>query len=214
MPWQQREIIQFCLLLLCVPVQYYISGYFTNVKDRERSQIVINTMKGIGEIKDNLLSSNFWTLKWQELMVWMFADILGNDNDKDDETTEESTEDGKFPKDFDLPSRLTRVHKERPSDLLFRVGQVVQFHTYSYIGVIIGWEYENEDTGQPVYTVLIDETFLKDGLLSLTIEVEQNKFYVIRDHEVRNRNLKWYFASYDGSQYISRQWLKKIYPKD
>lgn len=73
MPWQQREIIQLCLLLLCVPVQYYLSGYFSDVKDRERSQIVMNTMKSIGDFKDSLLDSNFWSLKWQELIVWMFA---------------------------------------------------------------------------------------------------------------------------------------------
>lgn len=64
MPWHNRELFQFMLLVLCVPIQYYLSGYF----DKEsRSEILISTIKSIEEFKDKLFDSSYWLLKWNSL---------------------------------------------------------------------------------------------------------------------------------------------------
>lgn len=71
-------------------------------------------------------------------------DLIVEEAENEEFAETDYTVDGKFPKDFDLPSKLTRVHLERPSDLLYRTGQVVQLTQQAFRGVIVGWEVENE----------------------------------------------------------------------
>lgn len=72
MPWTRREIIQLGLLLLCVPLQYYLTSYDSKSIEKGRSDIVLNLIKEVHSFKDTLLNTSLgpWKLQWLKFLSW------------------------------------------------------------------------------------------------------------------------------------------------
>ncbi|RZF45180.1 hypothetical protein LSTR_LSTR009951 [Laodelphax striatellus] len=218
MPFQRREFFQLSLLLLCVPLQYYVSKFSKNVGEEERSRTIIKTFTQIESFVGSFLSFSYWTEKLKALGSLLFADLIGlnyvsklkgSDSNNDDDESE-------IIRLFALQSVHSKVHEERPGDLKYRIGQVIQHKSLSYRGVVIGWEYHKKESHfkQPVYTVLIDETHVKGDRITSFMELAQDQVILLKFTQVKHRHLKRYFKAYDGSQYLPHEWLRKLYPND
>ena len=121
-------------------------------------------------------------------------------------------------------SSLPRSSRKPESS--FRVGQVIKHKRWGYRGVIIGWDEtalapenwikemhgENKQwKKQPNYSVLVDT---RDRQGAQVTYVPQENIEVISKVKVLHPQIDEHFESYDGSQYIPRPWLRKMYPRD
>lgn len=218
MPWGQREFIQFGLLFLCVPLQYYLSSYEgeTSEKTRYQSQIVQNVFKDLHNFQNNWYLLETWKKKWMDMVSWFVINILGIEENQPEESV--AVEVMEYREKLRLKKvikKSTKVHSERPFALQFRVGQVVQHISEGYKGVIIEWESHPTKPNDPLYTLLIDERDIKDGeSFSGTVDVPQSQLQLLTKATVINRHLKNYFMSFDGAQYIPQPWLRDLYPVD
>lgn len=218
MPWGQREFIQFGLLFLCVPLQYYLSTYEGENSDKTRyqSQIVQNVFKELQSIKDNWYQLETWKKKWMRMVSWIVINILGIEEEKAEESV--AVEVMEYREKLRLKKiikKSTKVHSERPSGLRFRVGQVVQHISEGYKGVIVEWESHHTKPNDHLYTLLVDERDMKDGeSYSRTVDVPQSQLQLLTKATIVNRYLKNYFMSFDGAQYIPQPWLRELYPID
>ncbi|XP_022204907.2 F-box only protein 21 [Nilaparvata lugens] len=116
---------------------------------------------------------------------------------------------------YALETVHSTVHDERPDDLKYRVGQVIEHGPFTIRGVIVGWEYHDKDSKYkgPVYTVLLNELPTQDGQTNF-IEVPQRDIMLKKMKEAKHRHLKRYFKAFDGTQYLPHDWLRRLYPHD
>ena len=115
---------------------------------------------------------------------------------------------------------------DRSQGIRYRVGDVVENTNKGYKGVIIGWDYEAQVPTdliaemykghrhwlkQPNYLVAIDTrhrpipqfAYLGEEILEL-----------VSYTRVIHPSLENYFEYFDGTRYVPRPWLQKVYPKD
>ncbi|PNF38985.1 hypothetical protein B7P43_G05981 [Cryptotermes secundus] len=124
------------------------------------------------------------------------------------------------------------VRNKRPLHLRYRIGQVVKHRTLGYKGVIVGWDLQAKAPESwlqhqygsskalrnwPHYAVLVDGgditgshvTYVVQKQLELMKNTEDVVFEQVRHHETKEK-----FEYFDGAQYIPRERLRILYPKD
>jgi len=215
----QREHLQFALLFLCVPIQYFIvqnSGTSESSRTHQISLIV----KQIQDFHRYWLSPESWT-KWCKKLLLDRADPgTGESIAIEVLKYREEVNTGHF-------ASSTQPRNVRKPQVKFRVGQVFKHKKFGYRGVIVGWDeitkapefwidqmHGRDNPGwrkQPNYSVLVDT---RDREGAQTTYVVQENIEVIKSNKVLHPKVDDHFESYDGSQYIPRPWLRTLYPLD
>lgn len=225
MPLAQREAIQLGLLLLCVPAQYLLSGNIGTGSGR--SQAVLQLVNDVKHIRDSWFKLESWKARWLQFVSWLLKGFI-----KPDEVNESNAQESpaievlRYREKVRYFASSTAVRNERPSHLRYRVGQVVRHRTLGYRGVIIGWDleaqapefwlqlhYGNAKTlrSWPHYAILIDKRDYKGSHVTYVV---QEQLELLRNTEIEHSDIKENFEYFDGAQYIPREKLRTIYPKD
>lgn len=215
----QREHVQFALIFLCVPIQYFIvqnSGSSESSRSHQISLIV----KQITDFQKHWLSPESWTKWCQKILLDRPDPGTGESVAKEVLKYREEVNTGHF-------ASSTQPRIERKPQVKYRVGQVFKHKKFGYRGVIVGWDettkapefWINQMHGkdnpkwrdQPNYSVLVD-TRDREGA-QITYVVQEN-IEVIKSAKVLHPKVDDHFEAYDGSQYIPRPWLRELYPLD
>ncbi|PSN51549.1 hypothetical protein C0J52_09514 [Blattella germanica] len=225
MPLAQREVLQLCLLLLCVPAQYLLSG---NIGTGDgRSQAVMQLVNEVRHLRDSWFKLESWKARWMQLVSWVLEGVIQPENIINKYSFESpAIEVLRYRERAGYFATSKTVRHERPSHLRYRVGQVVKHRVLGYRGVIVGWDleakapetwllriYGNRKTFRswPHYAVLVDE---RDHSGSRVTYVVQEQLELMKNTEVHHSDLKENFEYFDGAQYIPRERLRTLYPKD
>ncbi|GAB6026725.1 hypothetical protein CHUAL_013232 [Chamberlinius hualienensis] len=230
MPWNRRELIQLALLLSCVPLQYLFTTSFNNDANdsNQRDQKLLKLIASLRSFSSHYLRWEPWRLWWLDVGD-KFLQLLKSNIDLDDEYMSESpavevfhfrNKHGHFASSMDIRS-------ERPSEVLYKIGQVVIHKTLGYRGVIIGWDKiakapqswlkmmhpDGKEHWQemPNYAVLVD---VRDRPTSQMTYVPQENLRLVTNTQIEHPKLGSYFSKFDGQKYVPLSWLRTLYPKD
>lgn len=210
--------LQFLLLLLAVPLQYLICEW-TSPSEGKRAQLV----KQISKSFTILSGGMFEWQKWPEkISKWMRALILLLEDDDEGECPAEEVI--KFQAKNGYFGMSTVPRTPRPKHIQFHVGQVIRHKLWNYRGVIIGWDETMTASDQwtqanhhdkkhrhemPNYAILVD---VRDRAGNQVTYVSEENLEVISNTKIVHEILEEYFSDFDGSLYLARPWLKKVYP--
>ncbi|XP_072036672.1 uncharacterized protein [Amphiura filiformis] len=229
--------------MLVVPLQYYLTQR-NPMSPTERSYSVQRLVSSLSVMKDNMLSIKTWQ-KWYFDCVDYITTTVKNlssqgsatssnqakytdtDDDEDDEGESPAIEVMKLkdPQGYFAGSPEPRT--PRPSNVKYRVGQVIRHKKYGYRGVIIGWDpvakapKEWLDRMHPKdkehwssisnYSVLVDT---RDRTSPQTTYVVEENIEIVSNTKVIHPEIDNYFEHFDGTRYLARPFLKKLYPHD
>jgi len=222
----QRDHIQFVILFLCVPFQYFFVLY-TGSSEQSRSYQLSLLVKQIQEFQKDWFTTASWTKWLKENLLENFEHNekipvpgVGESVAKEVLKFREESNSGHFATST-VPRNVRKPHVK------YRVGQVIKHKRFGYRGVIVGWDEmtkapefwidqmhgrdKPEWRSQPNYSVLVDT---RDREGAQTTYVVQENLEVIKNTKVLNPKVDEHFESFDGSQYISRPWLRTLYPLD
>uniref|UniRef100_A0A1B6EFU6 Hemimethylated DNA-binding domain-containing protein n=1 Tax=Clastoptera arizonana TaxID=38151 RepID=A0A1B6EFU6_9HEMI len=206
MPWRYREIIQFGILLLCVPLQYYLTN---SLNLDESASHVLKIVKDLQNFKNSFFQISI-KQQWLKFLSWFVINVLDIRENESDESP--ALEVFQFRKKLGLLQKSEKIHFDHPKEVLYKVGQVVEHITDGYKGVIVDWFFDNEVTKIPVYYLLLHQ--IDTNLVLPVKEVSQNQIYLLDKAKIVNTHLRNYFSLHDGTKYIPRPWLRKLYHKD
>ncbi|XP_050439423.1 uncharacterized protein LOC126844947 [Adelges cooleyi] len=181
---QLRNVVSLVLLILSVPLQIYLMRY-----NREIKEYILQLFKSL---PDELYDSDY-VMDYIDPRpyLWSIFDYAV--------PTTQDVEESEIPKDD--------IHEFRPPHLKYRVGDVVLTYDLS-IAVVVGWSIDMSDlTKEPVYVLLIENK--NESSLE-----QQDRMLLLLDVEVHHTMIEHYFEKFDGTRYLPRDWLKKMYPKD
>ncbi|UJR25574.1 hypothetical protein I4U23_006919 [Adineta vaga] len=218
-------LLQFALLLLAVPIQYFILTKWSS-KDIEQAHAVNKLTNQINQIF-HYLSPNTW-FNW--LISFVIEIPLGFNPLLHKRTWRRgiespATEVYYMREKYGYYGTSPNIRSPRSDHIKYRVGQVVRHKIYNYRAVIIGWDEiasapdewldehhqgHPEYRRQPNYSVLLDT---RDRRAHKTY-IPQEHIEVIKDSKIVNAQLTDYFTLFDGVQYIMQQWLQEQYPHD
>ncbi|CAF4583395.1 unnamed protein product [Rotaria sp. Silwood1] len=193
-------LFQFGLLLLALPLQYFILMKWSS-KDFEQTQAITKITNQINQVF-HYLSPTTW-------FNWFISFVI------------------EVPLGFNplLHKPSPAIRSSRSEYVKYRVGQVIRHKIYGYRAVIIGWdeiasapdqwldEHHHEHPEfrtQPNYSVLLDT---RDRRAHKTY-IPQEHIEVIKNTKIVNAQLSDYFSFFDGVQYIMQPWLQELYPHD
>ncbi|XP_033636099.1 uncharacterized protein LOC117297079 isoform X1 [Asterias rubens] len=230
MPVNRAVVFQFSLLLLVLPVQFIITQW-NPVSNTERTH----------NLQVLMLKLNSWRTQFLSLKAWKqwcntAADYVTGTVQKYayPTITEDESEGGESPAVEVLQYKDKSGHfagsveprSPRSPKVKFRVGQVIRHKTWGYRGVIVGWDETAkapEDwigrmhgshkhwRSLPNYSVLVDS---RDRSDDQTTYVAEENIEIIKNTKVQHPQVEEYFEKFDGTRYLARPWLKKIYPHD
>ncbi|XP_042876843.1 uncharacterized protein LOC122256315 isoform X1 [Penaeus japonicus] len=228
MPFFGRDAAVLCVLVFCVPIQYWLTQR-SFVSPDHRTAEVYKLVEEVRHFASNWLSAE----TWQDWLIGMKKKFIANDyshwytadtNDPEGECPAVEVWHLRSPKGMFAMSPRPRTN--RPLGVRWRVGQVVKHKRWGYKGVIIGWDLkckapeswiEQMHDGhkhwrdQPNYALLVDT---KDRKNSQITYVPQENISPVLKEEVTHPEMGTYFDFYDGAQYIPSPWLRAIYPLD
>ncbi|NXN25681.1 FBX21 protein, partial [Nycticryphes semicollaris] len=224
--------LQICVLLSAIPAQYFISQRY-GTDSAQRIQITerliiaswssfTNTYLSLDTWADRLklwlsktrtcLNAGLLILRFRN---WYYGEKETKIGDNEAETHSYFAE-------------SNHVRSPKPEYIRFSVGQVIVHRRLGYSGVIIGWDgkakapeewlqhkyppakQDLKDT--PHYRILINKA---NGFGKSTAYVPEEEITIIVGLEVvHHPDMEAYFSGYDGSKYIMKPWLEKIYPQD
>lgn len=209
--------LQFLLLLLAVPLQYLICQW-TSPSTNERAQLI----KQISKSFTIFSGSMFEWQKWPEKIVnWISSLRLLLEDDDGECPAEEVI---KFQAKNGYFGMSTVPRTPRPKHIKFYVGQVIRHKLWNYRGVIIGWDETMTASEQwrqtnhqdkkhrhemPNYAILVDA---RDRTGNQITYVPEENLEIITSTKIVHQILEEYFNEFDGSRYLPRPWLKKVYP--
>ncbi|XP_033095968.1 uncharacterized protein LOC117100401 isoform X2 [Anneissia japonica] len=185
-PWQLG------LLLLVVPVQYFLTTW-KPTSDLERRDTIHQLAWKFESWRANTFNAVTWKKwfqqKYNQIVYFLEGrtqPIYGDDDEGESpavEVLDYLDKNGHF-----AGSSEPRI--KRPSNVKFRVGQVIKHKVRGYRGIIIGW----------------DET----------AKAPEDWFRQMHpaDKPILHPQIDDYFEMYDGTRYLARPWLKHIYPHD
>lgn len=228
MPLMRREVIQLGLLLLCVPVQFYISSHWSfDNKQRDHSlKSLINTVQ---EYKESFLEWESWK-RWSSQLLQKFHKSW-NSRNLNEATVNLPAESPAievltYRNKYGFFGASAEIRHYRSEGVKFRIGQVVTHKIWGYSGVIIGWdEYAKAPESwlevmhpadkkhwkdMPNYAVLVD---VRDRSSPQVTYVPQENLAVV-NRNIKHPQLDNYFSEFDGVQYLPRPWLRTLYPSD
>ncbi|KAI8740953.1 F-box only protein 21 [Biomphalaria glabrata] len=226
----QRGGLLYIVLVLAIPLQYYISNTLY-VPSGQREAVFKRLMKSLTNIHYNYLSFSSWhrwcSNVWQKVGSWSTSHktFFTFDTDEMGESPAFDVIQFKHPQGHFGTS--TNIRSPRPSEVKYKVGQVVKHKIWGYRGVIIGWDpiaKAPEDwlnqmhpadkrhwRKMPNYSLLVD---VRDRPEPQMTYVPQENIELLTDTEIQHPNLQNYFDSFDGVKYIMRPALKYFYPRD
>ncbi|XP_071485143.1 uncharacterized protein [Diadema antillarum] len=243
MPALNRGMIfQLALLLLIVPAQYILTQW-KPISTTERNLEVKGLIDKLHLWKEKFFNPEWWRRRgqnaWNTLSNFMDhfekygekilhgGPVTDDDIDDDLEGESPAIEVLKFRQSNGYYGSSTEPRSPRPRHVKFRVGQVVRNKMMGYRGVIIGWDLtvkapeqwikehippENKRyLSQPNYMILVNG---QDRQSFTTAYVVQEALESVENVKVEHSQIDEYFEAFDGSRYLVRPWLKKIYPHD
>jgi len=225
-----RAGVLYAVLVLAIPIQYYMSN-----------QMAVPS--GQREVQMNRIISTFYSFKHKYLSVpswkrWCVSLIkkvdslragkiwthMGDEEDMGESPARELRA-ARHPQGHFATS--TKVRSMRPPGVKYRVGQVIRHKTWGYKGVIVGWDLEADAPERwintmhpadkshwrkmPNYSILVDT---KDRSEAQTTYVPQENIEILTQTEINHPTLWEYFDIFDGAQYIMRKAIQYYYPKD
>ncbi|XP_050806143.1 uncharacterized protein LOC127049430 isoform X1 [Gopherus flavomarginatus] len=215
-------VLQICVLLSALPVQYFISQWY-GMDSAQRLQVTQRIIGYWNSFIKSYLSLDAWTdhltLCISKTRNWYYGEkrTLGVEDEEEIHA---------------YFAESTHIHSPKPESVQFNVGQVIVHRRFGYSGVIVGWDvkarapeewlqhkYPPDKQGlrdTPHYRILINQT---NSFGKSTVYIPEEEITMIMGLEVvsffiRNPDLTTYFSRYDGSKYIMQPWLRKIYPHD
>jgi len=244
MPYEidRRAFFQLTLLLLAVPIQYYLVNLKPTTEETKLESLQ-SIWKRIHETRIYLRES--WPFKEcidaATQLITSLTHIYNNNNNNSPDSESLSQRDageGESPATEVLKSKFTwsdsghfatsiEPRYPRPPSIKYRIGQVVKHKQYGYRGVIVGWDTEakapeswiKDNHGrnkswrqQPNYAVLID---IRDRTVpQIAYCPEVNIELAPSSVRIMHPGMEEFFEAYDGAQYLPRPWLQTIYPMD
>ncbi|XP_063242170.1 uncharacterized protein LOC134542132 isoform X2 [Bacillus rossius redtenbacheri] len=207
----RREALQLGTLLLCVPAQYLLLVSVPSVL--ECTHAVLQATSALRAVRSSLLG-------------WMFP--LTGAGGEDGAEAQES------PAIEVLQLRERAGHWAsspeprllRPSHLLYRVGQAVRHRALGFRAVVVGWDLrakapetwlrnqhrgDQGERGSPHYLLLVDR---RDRSPPAPVYVPQGQLENYSGIKIQHPDIGKYFDYYDGAQYLPKEKLKYLYPKD
>jgi len=234
----QRAFLQLSLLLLALPIQYYLVN-LSSSSEEKKLESLRSVWNIISEAHVHLRSS--WPVKecFDSISqtISMVRRVLSGE-------TEDGLGEGIASDEGESPAVEVLKRKyswsesghfasslepryPRPSNVKFRIGQVVKHKRWGYRGVIVGWDphtkapasWVKENHGenkqwskQPNYAILID---IRDRTIpQLGYVPEENVEVAPPSVRITHPGMEDYFEAFDGAQYLPRPWLKTLYPMD
>ncbi|XP_030850799.1 uncharacterized protein LOC100888448 isoform X3 [Strongylocentrotus purpuratus] len=205
MPGLDRgRCFQLALLLLIVPAQYFLTQWKPTTSS-QRSVEIERLLTGLHTWHGKFTNPNWWKQRGQNAWNTMsdflnhfekygekivYGDSRKDDLDDDPDGESPAYEVLKFRESNGFFGGSTEKRSPRPRHVKFRIGQVVRHKRLGYRGVIVGWDLTAKAPAQ----------WLSDN--------------IPRDQIVQHPQVDEYFTAYDGSRFLARSWLKKIYPHD
>jgi len=226
----QREHLQFAVLFLCVPIQYF-AVEFMGSSEVSRTYHISQLVEEVYKLRSQWLSIEPWR-KWCVKVLDSITEhglsrfSPGTDEEADGLGESPAIEVMKFREKNGFFAQGPETRDPKNPSVIYRVGQVVEHKRWKYHGVIIGWdvkakapaEWLKEMHGdnkhwrdQPNYAVLVDT---RDRTAPQMTYVPQENIQVIRNKKVLHPNVDDYFEAHDGAQYLPRPWLRALYPRD
>ncbi|GAB1605016.1 clp protease adapter protein ClpF, chloroplastic-like isoform X1 [Argonauta hians] len=217
MPLQRIAVLQLGLLLLVIPFQYIITR-ISPTSESQRTHQLQSFVKSLSDFKQKYLS---WDI-WRQWCYDLYESVNSKKPDSDSKTSQDEESEEESPAYFasSLKPRL-----RRPSNVEFRVGQVVKHKILGYHGVIIGWDEvaiapkswlernhppsKSHWKTMPNYSILVDT---RDRLAPQITYVPQENIQVISHTQIFHPEIDNYFEKYDGTQYLPRPSIRRIYP--
>ncbi|XP_078619763.1 F-box only protein 21-like [Branchiostoma floridae x Branchiostoma japonicum] len=226
MPQVGINALQFFLILMAVPAQYFVSEMWGSNTEYQRTQAMRGLLVSFKDLKQNYLSLRSWR-DWVRKTISSITSSPVEDNNvfSRGESPAYEVLQRRSPEGYFAGSTVPR--RPRPVHVKYRVGQTIKHKRYGYRGVIIGWDViakappnwllANHPADKPYwkktpnYSVLVDERDRPDG--QRTYVVEEN-IQVVYNMKIRHPDIEEYFDKFDGAQYLMRPWLRRIYPED
>ena len=188
MPLLNRDQINFALILLSVPLQYYVVHLWGS-NEISRTYEISKMVTQFNDLKSRWLRVEPWR-EWCSDILLKMASATSN-SEPDQPIADEDN--GESPAVEVLKYRDKNGHfgqsmeprDPRPPHVKFRVGQVVKHKLWGYHGVIIGWDLEarapeqwlksmhGENTEwrkQPNFSVLVD--YFIEQVISISFKVK------------------------------------------
>ncbi|XP_045615384.1 uncharacterized protein [Procambarus clarkii] len=228
MPLSGRDAVVLCVLVCCVPVQYWLTQRSSITPD-QRAIEMYRLVKQAHTLSQKWLTSS----SWREWLIGVQQKYMVNDyshwyNLDDDDPLGEcpAVEVWNYRNPDGAFGMSPKPRNIRPQGLKWRIGQVVKHNLWGYKAVIIGWDPKSKAPEewiskmhqdnkhwkeQPNYALLVDTG---DREAAQITYVPQENISPILNHEVKHPDLNQYFDFYDGAQYIPGPWLRAIYPRD
>jgi len=225
MPLERGAALQLAVLLLAVPSQYLISKLFFS-QESQRSNELKRIVQGVKGFRNDYLSLSVWK-KWCSDIINYIAEPIFEMDDSDLMGESPAVEVFKFRDRNGMFARSTEIRNYKPAAVTLKIGQVVKHRKWGYRGIIVGWDatakappgwfqkmepddrniqdYEN----QPNFAILVDT---RDRRSPQKTYVPQENLVVVSNMRVIHPSIDDYFESFDGTRYIPRPYLKKIYP--
>jgi len=221
-PLIRREFLQLSLLLLIVPLQYLLTQELKQ-PDQSKSKILKDLFGNLNSLCEK------WFIPEKLTELWgLLAFPRDPHKDSWDEGESSAIEVLELRKKQEAGyfASSDEPRYDRSQGIRFRVGDVVENTNKGYKGVIVGWDYEAQVPTdliiemyknhrhwmkQPNYLVAIDTRHRATPQFAyLSEEILQLVSYT----RIIHPNLENYFEYFDGTRYIPRPWLQKVYPKD
>ncbi|XP_063954114.1 uncharacterized protein LOC129259198 isoform X1 [Lytechinus pictus] len=124
----------------------------------------------------------------------------------------------------------TEKRSPRPRHVRYRIGQVVRHKRMGYRGVIVGWDLtatapaqwlkdnispdQQHTVNAPFYALLLDIRDIHVPVPVIVYNSEEDLEVISFQTMVQHPQIDEYFEAFDGSRFLARSWLKKIYPHD
>ncbi|EDO33868.1 predicted protein, partial [Nematostella vectensis] len=204
--------VQLALLILAVPAQYFICK-LTTPSVGERDVLMRRLTQSL-----TLFSSGI--LEWEKWKDW----ILMRFDDRGECPAKEVLQ---FKDPAGHFGMSAEVRSPRPSNVKYRVGQVIRHKLWNYRAVIVGWDPKLKapdfwrDANHPAdkkhwkdmpnYALLVDT---RDRPSPQITYVPEENIEVITGTKIFHDEVEEFFEYHDGAVYIPRPWLKKLYPHD
>lgn len=242
MPGLDRgRCFQLALLLLIVPAQYFLTQWKPTTSS-QRSVEIERLLTGLHTWQGKFTNPNWWKQRGQNAWNTMsdfldhfekygekivYGDSRKDDLDDDPEGESPAYEVLKFRESNGFFGGSTEKRSPRPRHVKFRIGQVVRHKRLGYRGVIVGWDLTAKAPAQwlsdniprdqihyrnqPNYMLLVHSL---DKQSFTTAYITQELLQGVQHVKVQHPQVDEYFTAYDGSRFLARSWLKKIYPHD
>lgn len=227
MPLSGRDAVILCVLVCCVPVQYWLTQRSPITPDQRVTEVY-----RLAEQARTMVQKWFTIASWKEwvsgVQKYMTDDyslwyILDDDNPMGECPAVEVWNYLNPEGSFGMSPKPRYIH---PQGVKWRIGQVVKHNLWGYNAVIIGWDIKSKAPeewihemhqgnkhwrDQPNYALLVDTG---DRDTATITYVPQENITPVVDTEVKHPDLSQYFDFFDGAQYIPCPWLRAIYPSD